>query len=135
MHKHAQNKGSRIVSILMALLLIFTAVPAFQVQVHAEGEEPTEITLAPDKQKYKVNEPIIVTATGGSWVGIYKYGNDPKTTKPFYSFVVDGEPHNIYTGENSGRVPASIPALSPAGTAFTPKLRQAGTAGSLGDRL
>jgi len=69
-----------------------------------------EPALSADKESYKMNEPIIVSAKGGAWVGIYKKGDDLSAVQYFYSFEVDGETHNILKETNGGRVPATVPS-------------------------
>ena len=91
-----------IIGIFLAVILILTAMPVATIQA-AEGGNGL---ISTDKTKYAINEPIIVTATEGAWVGVWKRTNpdeDPSQNAFFYAFDVDGEPHNIYDGEKGAR--------------------------------
>ncbi|MBQ1476524.1 MAG: cell wall-binding repeat-containing protein [Erysipelotrichaceae bacterium] len=71
-------------------------------------------TIKTDKTKYKVNEPIMVSAEGGTWIGIYKSGENPSTVqeKYFYKIPASSEWQNIYSGipgERGTSFIASIP--------------------------
>ncbi|MBQ1509119.1 MAG: cell wall-binding repeat-containing protein, partial [Erysipelotrichaceae bacterium] len=67
-----------------------------------------------DKEEYKVNEPIMVTAEGGTWIGVYKSDETPSAQqdKYFYKLPASSEPQNIYAGvpgERGTSFIASIP--------------------------
>lgn len=77
-------------------------------------------TITTDKAKYKVNEPILVTTTGGKWVGAYKRNEVPSVVKEgyFYRFTADDQTHNLYSGEKGER-PTSFIASLPASFPLT----------------
>ncbi|MBQ1476522.1 MAG: cell wall-binding repeat-containing protein [Erysipelotrichaceae bacterium] len=96
----------KLITLILSLLLVFNTLGVRPVS----AEEPSLHTdhETPDGQypggHYDCNDPIIVTATGGEWVAVYKKGEDPTTKKSdyFYSFDVDGQAHNLYNEAGKG---------------------------------
>ena len=100
--RNSKSVLRKTVVLFLSVLMLFGNLT---VTVKAEG------ALTTNKGEYLVNEPILVTATEGKWVGVYKKGEVPSdSVLCFYRFDVDGETHNIFNETNGGRVPASIPS-------------------------
>lgn len=90
-------KMKKIAVVLLSVLILLVN---FSVPAKAE-----EIVLSTNQTKYRMNDPILVTASGGVWVGAYKYGEDPSVEQGryFYRFDVNGETQNLYNGQMGNR--------------------------------
>ena len=98
----------KLITLFLSLFLIIGSI-GFQPIVADEEPELHTNHEAPGSAypagHYYCNDPIIVTASGGEWVAVYKGSDNPKTAQDsyFYAFEADGQPHNIYNETKGNR--------------------------------